>query len=70
MSDHVQKTATGTTCILNGIRRSYDAKFKLMVLNYEEKTNNCNAERKFSVVEANIRRGKEQKQKLLKANSI
>jgi hypothetical protein len=35
---------------------SYDARFKVMVINYTDKTNSCSAVRKFSIVEANIQK--------------
>ena len=35
----------------------------------KKKTNNCNTARKFGTVEANVRRWKEQKQKLINTNS-
>jgi hypothetical protein len=43
-------------------------KFKITVSKYSQKTNN-NAAGKFSVVEANVWRWKEQKQKLINTNS-
>jgi hypothetical protein len=52
MSGHLQDTSM--TRIPNGIRQNYDTRFKLMVINYIEKTNNYNAAWKFSVVEANV----------------
>jgi hypothetical protein len=42
------------TCYPNASGKHYDARFKLMVINYIEKMNNCTAARKLSVVEANI----------------
>jgi hypothetical protein len=53
MSGHIEKMATSMTHIPNGIRQRYDARFKLVVINYVEKTSNCNAARKFTVVEGN-----------------
>jgi len=52
----------------NGIRQSYDAKFKLMVINCAKK-NSCNTARKFSSVAVNVQRWNEQKQKLINVNS-
>jgi hypothetical protein len=41
--------------IPNGIRPSYDANFKLMLINSAKKMNNCNAARKFiRVLETNM----------------
>uniref|UniRef100_A0A8D0NR30 Pogo transposable element derived with KRAB domain n=2 Tax=Sus scrofa TaxID=9823 RepID=A0A8D0NR30_PIG len=38
-----------------GMRRSYDAGFKLMVVEYAESTNNCQAAKQFGVLEKNVR---------------
>jgi transposase-like protein len=38
-----------------GLRRNYDSNFKLMVIREAEKTNNCAAARKFSIMENNVR---------------
>ena len=54
MPNNIAKMATRATCILTGIRWSYDAKFTLMVINYEVKTNNCKAGRQFIVAEAKV----------------
>jgi hypothetical protein len=56
--------------ISKGMRHSYDANFKTVVIKYAEKTNNCEAARKYSVSEANIQRWKQQKQKLKNVNSV
>jgi hypothetical protein len=69
MAGHVQMSATSPSCVPNGIKQSYEAKFKLTVINYAKKTSNCNTATKFSVVEANIRRWRQQEQKLIIANS-
>jgi uncharacterized protein HemY len=45
-------------------------KFKVTVINYAKKTNNCSTARKFGVPEANVRRWREQKQKLRNAKCI
>jgi hypothetical protein len=58
-------TATSPSCVPDGIKQSYDAKFKLTVIKYAKKTNNCNTATKFSVVEANILEWRQQKQKLI-----
>jgi hypothetical protein len=70
MSGHAGKKDKCATRIQNAIRRSYDAKFKVTVINYAEKTNNCSAARKLGVAEANVRRWREQKQKLRNAKCI
>lgn len=62
--------ATSPSCVPNGIKQSYDAKFKLTVINYDKKMNNCNTATKFSVVESNILGWRQQKQKLINVNSI
>jgi hypothetical protein len=43
----------------NGIRQSYDAKFKLVAINCAKK-NSCSTARQFSSVEENVRRWEEQ----------
>jgi hypothetical protein len=40
-----------------------------MLINYTKKTNNCNAARKFTVAEANIQSWRQEKKKLIDANS-
>jgi len=40
-----------------------------MVINHSKKTNNCRAARKLIIVEANIRRWRQQMLKLMDANS-
>jgi hypothetical protein len=55
MSDFIEKRPTHASRAPNGIRQSYDAKFKLMLSNYTKKTNNCIAARKFRAVEANMK---------------
>jgi hypothetical protein len=55
------------TCIQNGIRQSYNAKYKLMVIKYARKTSNSTASREFTVAETNIHRWMQQKQKLKNA---
>lgn len=57
--------AVSPSCVPDGIKRSYDTKFKLIVINYDKKTNNCNTATKFSVVESNIWGWMQQKQKLI-----
>jgi hypothetical protein len=70
MSEHAGKKDTSATRVRNAIRRSYDAKCKVTAINYAEKTNNCSAARKFGVAEANLRRRREQKEKLRNAKCI
>jgi len=40
-------------CFLNASGKHYDARFKLMVINYIKKMKNCTVARKLSVVETN-----------------
>jgi transposase-like protein len=54
--------------ISKGIRRNYDANFKITVLKHAEQSNNCEAARKYSVSEANVRRWKQQKQQFTNVN--
>jgi hypothetical protein len=53
MSGHKKKRATSMACFLNASGKHYDARFKLMVINYIEKMKNCTLARKLSVVETN-----------------
>ncbi|XP_053146159.1 uncharacterized protein LOC128342625 isoform X3 [Hemicordylus capensis] len=70
MADHVEKKGTNAKGkVTQGIRRTYDAHFKLMVALYAEETNNCEAGRKYHVTEANVRRWRQSKQKLAHAAS-
>jgi hypothetical protein len=43
VSNHKKKRGTRMTCVLSGIRPSYDSKFKLMMISYTKTINNCNA---------------------------
>ncbi|XP_006036846.1 zinc finger and SCAN domain-containing protein 29-like [Alligator sinensis] len=71
LADHVQKRERSGVRgkMLKGMRRSYDRNFKMMVINYAEKTNNCEAGRIYSVTEANVRRWRQLKGKLKTAKS-
>jgi hypothetical protein len=53
MADHIEKSVS-TSCFPNGIRHSYNAKFKLMMNNYAKKMNNGNAARKYVKMKVNI----------------
>jgi len=46
MAEHIGKS-TSKSCFPNGIRQSYNARFKLMMINYAKKINNANAARKY-----------------------
>jgi transposase-like protein len=70
MADNVEKRGTSAKGnISKGMRCSYDANFKIMVFKHAEQTNSCEVARKYSVSEANIRRWKQQKQKLTSVSS-
>uniref|UniRef100_A0A3Q1GUX3 Pogo transposable element derived with KRAB domain n=1 Tax=Acanthochromis polyacanthus TaxID=80966 RepID=A0A3Q1GUX3_9TELE len=51
-------------------RRSYDANFKLMVINAAESANNCQAAKKYGVTECHVRQWQAQKQRLKNANTM
>ncbi|XP_072504854.1 pogo transposable element with KRAB domain isoform X1 [Notamacropus eugenii] len=53
-----------------GIRRSYDAGFKLMVVDYAESTNNCQAAKQFGVLEKNVRDWRKVKMQLQNAHAM
>ena len=46
------------------LRRSYDANFKMMVVNAAEAPNNCQPAKKYGVTECNVRRWRVQKDRL------
>jgi len=48
-----KRRATSMMCFLNASGKHYDARFKLMVINYIKKMKNCTVARKLSVVETN-----------------
>ena len=51
------------------LRWSYDADFKIMVVNAAEAPNNCQPAEKYRVTECNVRRWRVQKDRLKNANS-
>lgn len=53
-----------------GVRRSYDAGFKLMVVEYAESTNNCQAAKQFGVLEKNVRDWRKVKPQLQNAHAM
>ena len=69
MSDYIETHRSRKNQQNQGIRRSYDSCFKVMVLRAAEETNNCAAARKFKVTENNVRRWRLQKRELLKAHA-
>ncbi|XP_028936453.1 pogo transposable element with KRAB domain isoform X2 [Ornithorhynchus anatinus] len=53
-----------------GVRRSYDAGFKLAVVDYAEVTNNCQAAKQFGVMEKNVRDWRKVKPQLQSAHAM
>ncbi|KAM4860750.1 pogo transposable element with KRAB domain [Thomomys bottae] len=53
-----------------GMRRSYNARFKLMVVEYAESTNNCQAAKQFGVFEKNVRDWRKVKPQLQNAHAM
>ncbi|XP_015441642.2 pogo transposable element with KRAB domain [Pteropus alecto] len=53
-----------------GMRRSYDAGFKLMVVEFAESTNNCQAAKQFGVLEKNVRDWRKVKPQLQNAHAM
>uniref|UniRef100_A0A672HC27 HTH CENPB-type domain-containing protein n=1 Tax=Salarias fasciatus TaxID=181472 RepID=A0A672HC27_SALFA len=51
-------------------RRSYDANFKLMVINAAESSNYCQAARRYGVAECRVRYWRAQKERLQNANTM
>lgn len=68
MSDVIEVKGTSSIQIPKNQRRTYDANFKLIVINYAEKTSNREAGRKYSVDESCVRHWTKNKQQLLNAN--
>lgn len=67
--DSVEKRGTTSKTMSKGIRRSYDANFKVIVANYAIQTNNCQAARKYGVIESNVRNWRADLNRLKNANS-
>ena len=67
--DYLEKSASKVGQINQHVRNSYDANFKLMVVNEAESSNNCKAAKKFGVTECNVRRWRAQKERLKNTNS-
>ncbi|KAM9241808.1 pogo transposable element with KRAB domain [Dugong dugon] len=61
---------TGKFQFSRGMRRSYDAGFKLMVVEYAESTNNCQAAKQFGVLEKNVRDWRKVKPQLQNAHAM
>uniref|UniRef100_A0A3Q3FBL7 HTH CENPB-type domain-containing protein n=1 Tax=Labrus bergylta TaxID=56723 RepID=A0A3Q3FBL7_9LABR len=68
-SDHLEKSGSKVGQVNQQQRRSYDANFKIMVVNSAESSNNCQAAKKYGVTECNVRRWRAQKERLKDANS-
>uniref|UniRef100_A0A8C9ZJZ3 Pogo transposable element derived with KRAB domain n=1 Tax=Sander lucioperca TaxID=283035 RepID=A0A8C9ZJZ3_SANLU len=67
--DYLEKSASKVGQINQHVQNSYDANFKLMVVNEAESSNNCKAAKKFGVTECNVRRWRAQKERLKNTNS-
>uniref|UniRef100_A0A8D0DA03 HTH CENPB-type domain-containing protein n=1 Tax=Sander lucioperca TaxID=283035 RepID=A0A8D0DA03_SANLU len=67
--DYLEKSASKVGQINQHVRNSYDANFKLMVVNEAESSNNCKAAKKFGVTECNVQRWRAQKERLKNTNS-
>jgi hypothetical protein len=52
---HIGRLQGEEGCNPSGIRHSYNANYRLMLLNHAEKTSNCSAERKFRALKGNIK---------------
>ena len=68
-NDPVEKSGSKVGQVNKHERRSYDANFKLIVVNEAERTNNVRAGTKFDVTECNVRRWRLQKNELRNAHS-
>lgn len=67
--DPLEKSASKVGQVNRNRRRSYDANFKLMVVNEAERTNNVRAGKRYDVTECNVRRWRSQKDELKNAHS-
>ena len=68
-ADHLETSGSKVGQVNKQQRRSYDANFKIMVVNKAESSNNCQAAKTFGVTECNVRRWRAEKQRLKDANS-
>jgi hypothetical protein len=55
--------------LLSGSKKSYDTNFKVVMINHAEATNSCAAGRKFVVMEGNVCKWWQMKDKLRNVNS-
>lgn len=69
MSDIVETKGMQSNQIPKNKRNTYDANYKLIVIQHAEKTCNRVAARKFDIDESCIRRWRKQKEWLLNANT-
>jgi hypothetical protein len=53
-NDFVEKRGSMSSQTSSGLRRRYNANFKMMVINHVEDMNNCAVGRKSDVTEANV----------------
>ena len=67
-SDNLEKSGSKIGQVNRQLRRSYDANFKMMVINEAESSNNCKTAVKCSVTEVNVRRWRAQKGHLKKCS--
>ncbi|XP_034015593.1 uncharacterized protein LOC117500912 [Thalassophryne amazonica] len=67
--DRPERSGSKVRQVNQHLRRSYDANFKLMVINAAESSNNYQAAKKYGVTECNIRRWRTQKDCLKNSNS-
>lgn len=67
--DHVETRGTSKGRFYTNVRASYDKNFKIMVINYAVKTNNCAAAVKYGISEVNVRRWKKQYEQLKSCKS-
>ena len=68
-ADHLETSGSKVGQVNHQQRRSYDANFKITVVNKAESRNDCQAAKKFGVTECNVRRWWAQKHSLKDANS-
>ena len=69
-SDRPEQSGSKAGQVNKQQRRSYDANFKVMVINAAESTNNCQAAKKYGVTESHVRKWRAQKERLKNANSM
>uniref|UniRef100_A0A672FD58 DDE-1 domain-containing protein n=1 Tax=Salarias fasciatus TaxID=181472 RepID=A0A672FD58_SALFA len=64
MADHLEQRGSNAGQLCKEQRQSYDANFKLMVINAAESSNNCQAARRSGVAERRVRYWRAQKEHL------